>query len=106
MLGVNASNGTFMIAAGTWPRVLPAATPAPTLVYAPTPTAACPGIGDATAGTLCIYAFNVTNVVGLLGFSGGTEQAPQRRYGFAVDVQTMNSAQPAFLLANWAYRVP
>jgi hypothetical protein len=106
MLGVNAPSGTFMIAADTWPRVLAASTPAPTLVYASAPTAACPGIGDATAGTLCIYPFNLVNVGGLFGLSGGTDQAPQRRYGFAVDVRTNNAAQSAFFLANWAYRVP
>jgi hypothetical protein len=109
-IGDNAApNQGFMIVSGAYPRVLRSDTPVPAIEYRAggSTSANCPGIGQsATANVLCIYGYNVSNITGLFGFSGGAGALPNRRYGFSIDVQITTPASAAYFLANWAYRVP
>ena len=97
----------FTLAGDSYSRPLPPGTPQPTLEYVPegTPsTATCPGIGQATAGRLCIYGYNTDNIGSVVnsGLAGGTN----RNFGFSVDIFPSAPAIAGYLLANWAYRVP
>ena len=50
---------TYSLSGGSYPFPLPAGTPAPTLevTLSTTPTANCPGFGQAASGILCIYIY-------------------------------------------------
>jgi hypothetical protein len=99
------ANSGFMLVHGSYSRPLPSGVAAPVLEYVPgAATATCPGIGQATAGRLCIYAFNVSNIASV-SFGGGNSAA-SRRYGFSLDVFPTAPANAGFIIASWAYRVP
>jgi hypothetical protein len=97
----------FTLAGASYPRPLPPGTPQPTLEFIPEgapPTATCPGIGQATAGRLCVYGYNTQNIGSVVN-SGGANLA-NRGFGFSLDIFPAVAASPGYFLANWAYRVP
>jgi hypothetical protein len=105
-LGETAPSGEFLIASASWPRVLPSGTPTITRVITTSTTAECPGVGQAAAGILCIYVYNSSNMTNTGSLSGGSNDADTRRYGFAIDLFIAVDANPAYILATWAYQVP
>ena len=99
------ANSAFTLAESTYPVPLPLATATPTLEYVPgAATATCPGIGQASAGLLCVYGYNTSNI-GSVSF-GGSVSGNSKIYGFSLDVFPTDGTAAGFLLANWAYRVP
>ncbi|MDC4227009.1 MAG: hypothetical protein MPW14_02645 [Candidatus Manganitrophus sp.] len=104
--GRYAANAGFIIISDSYPVPLPAGTAAPILEFVPgTPTATCPGAGQAPAGRLCVYAYNNVNIANAF-LSGGSTGVPQRLFGFSIDVIPTTAASAGFFLASWAYRVP
>lgn len=101
------ADSSFMLVGDSYPQPLPPGTDRPTIerVTPPTFTANCPAIGEAaTAGVLCVYEYNTSNI-NRINHSGGST-GENRLYGFAFDVFPSNSANSGYYLANWAYRVP
>jgi hypothetical protein len=95
----------FTLAEASYPVPLPVGTPTPLLQYVPgAPTAACPGIGQAAPGTLCIYAYNAANINQVT--FGGSINGDSKLYGFSLDVFPTTTTSSGYLLANWAYKVP
>jgi hypothetical protein len=106
LANVHPVNSSFLLVAGSYPLPLPAGTAQPTLEYRAggTPSATCPGVGQATSGRLCIYGFNTSNITGV-SFGGGLTAA-SRIFGFSLDVFPTIAANEGFFIANWAYQVP
>jgi len=103
------ANSSFTIAGASYPVPLPSGVATPTLVYTTSTTPDCPGIGTvATAGTLCVYGYNVSNVqaVSMSGGPGGGAQGENKRFGFSVDIDPTTAASAGYFLASWAYKVP
>jgi hypothetical protein len=101
-----AANEGFWLGQGTFSDPLPVGAAIPTLEYRSggTPSATCPGIGQATAGRLCVYGFNASNVASIS--YGGNISGGSHRFGFGFDIFPTNGAAAGYLIANWAYRVP
>lgn len=95
----------FGVVGASYPFPLPEGTATPALEVTPstTPTANCPGYGEAASGVLCIYTYNTSNFDNALtsgGFSGDN-----KLYGFSIDV-FFNNTNSGWFLASWAYTVP
>jgi hypothetical protein len=103
---IQPANASFTLVSGSYPVPLPPGTPSPTLEYRPgaTTSATCPGIGQATAGRLCVYGFNTLNISSIS--LGGGISPPSQRFGFSLDVISTIVASEGYFIANWAYRVP
>lgn len=96
----------FSLAAGSFPRPLPASVGAPELRFLINgqTSAECPGIGESSPGLLCVYGYNQENIQILeLSADAGNEH---RRYGFELDIFMSESGQGGWLIASWAYEVP
>lgn len=95
----------FGVVGASYPFPLPAGTATPTLEVTPssTPTANCPGYGQAASGVLCIYTYNVLNF-SFASTSGGFS-GNNKLYGFSLDV-FFNDTNYGWFLASWAYTVP
>ena len=101
----HASN-PFILADGSFPSRLPVGTPAPNVSYlAGTTSVACPGVGKASPGRLCIYGYNTENI-DTLNESGVATGVTHWLYGFSLDVFVVDATIPGYLIANWAYKVP
>lgn len=100
-----ANSGGFVVAGASYPVPLPNGTAAPTLEYVAgvTPTATCPGVGQSTAGRLCVYGYNLSNVTSVT--TSGGFNADNSLHGFSLDV-FFNAASAGYILASWAYQVP
>ena len=100
------ANASFILVNGSYPVPLPVGTATPTLEFRPgaTTSATCPGIGQATAGRLCVYGYNTSNIASVS--FGGSVSGASPRFGFSLDVFPTTVASEGFILANWAYRVP
>jgi hypothetical protein len=95
----------FELAAVSFPQPLPASVAGPILEYvASGTTATCPGQGQSTAGRLCVYNFNSSNI-STVDLSAGSAGTP-RRFGASLVPRAANPANPGYLIATWAYRVP
>jgi hypothetical protein len=101
---VHNPGAVFWLAGSSYPVPLPAGTPAPTLEYRSdgSPSATCPGVGQATSGRLCVYGYNTINVSSV-SLSLNDEN---RRYGFSLDITPADVDGDGYMLANWAYQVP
>lgn len=101
-----AANEGFWLGSGTFQNALPPGTPIPTLEYRPgtTTSATCPGIGQATAGRLCVYGYNTSNFSSMS--YGGNISGGSHRFGFGLDLFPTASGSNGYIIANWAYRVP
>ena len=103
---VSPANATFALVHGSYSVPLPVGTATPTLEFraAGTPSATCPGLGQAAAGRLCIYAFNTSNISS--ASYGGGMSGVSPRFGFSLDVFKTAIASEGYIIANWAYRLP
>lgn len=95
----------FVTAAVSFPQPLPSTVATPVLEYVASGTTAnCPGPGQASAGRLCVYSYNTSNMyVDTALASGG---GPLRLYGVGVIPRATDQSQPGWIYATWAYRVP
>ena len=93
----------------SWGAVLPEGVAEPTFDFVTTPDTQCPGVGQATAGRLCIYVISENNRNdGYAYVVGDWWNATNRRYGWAFELEWLTPTPGAFgwLSASWAYQVP
>ena len=93
----------------SWGAVLPAGVAEPTYDFVTSPNTQCPGVGQATAGRLCVYVISQLNRNdGYEHVFGDVWNATNRRYGWAFELEWIPPTETGFgwLNASWAYQVP
>lgn len=90
-----------VVAGASFPAALPAGTGRPLLEVVNGTSVTCPGIGQATAGRLCVYRYNSDNI-NSVGYDANSNNE-NRRFGFSLSITPVVQADPGYLLANWAY---
>ena len=71
-----------------WGAVLPAGVAEPTYDFVTSPNTQCPGVGQATAGRLCVYVISQINRNdGYEHVFGNVWNATNRRYGWAFELE-------------------
>ena len=94
----------FLVTGGSYAVPLPAGVATPTVVWATSTSVQCPGIGQATAGVLCVYDYASQNISSVNSSTGAVGE--NRRFGFSVDVYPATASSAGHLIASWAYQVP
>jgi hypothetical protein len=92
----------------SWGAVLPAGVAEPTYDFVTAPNTQCPGVGQATAGRLCVYVISQLNRNdGYEHVFGDVWNATNRRYGWAFELEWIPPTDGfGWLNASWAYQVP
>jgi hypothetical protein len=92
----------------SWGAILPAGVAEPTYDFVTSTNTQCPGVGQATAGRLCVYVISQLNRNdGYEHVFGDVWNATNRRYGWAFELEwTPPTDGFGWLNASWAYQVP
>jgi hypothetical protein len=98
------ANSGFAVAGAGYPVPLPAGVATPTVAWATSTTVQCPGIGQSTAGVLCVYDYASQNINSVNSSTGSGGE--NKRFGFSADVFPVTASDPGQLIASWAYQVP
>jgi hypothetical protein len=106
---LSAPGQTTGVVADSWGAVLPAGVAEPTYDFVTSPNPQCPGVGQATAGRLCVYVISQFNRYdGSEYVFGDVWSEANRRYGWAFEIEWTPPTQNGIgsLNASWAYQVP
>jgi hypothetical protein len=110
MVTENSAPGESLGVVGdSWGAVLPVGVAEPTYDFVTSPNPQCPGVGQATAGRLCVYVLSQSNRHdGYEIVWGDVWNATNRRYGWAFELEWTPPTQNGigWLNASWAYQVP
>jgi hypothetical protein len=110
MVTENSAPGESLGVVGdSWGAVLPAGVAEPTYDFVTSPNTQCPGVGQATAGRLCVYVISQVNRNdGYEHVFGDVWNATNRRYGWAFEIEWIPPTENeiGWLNASWAYQVP
>ena len=105
---ISAPRQSTGVVGDTWGAVLPAGVAEPTYDFVTSPNTQCPGVGQATAGRLCVYVISQLNRNdGYEHVFGDVWNATNRRWlGFRARVDSAHGNGIGWLNASWAYQVP
>ena len=106
---ISAPRQSTGVVGDSWGAVLPAGVAEPTYDFVTSPNTQCPGVGQATAGRLCVYVISQLNRNdGYEHVFGDVWNATNRRYGWAFELEWIPPTETGigWLNASWAYQVP
>ena len=106
---ISAPGQSTGVVGDNWGAVLPAGVAEPTYDFVTSPNTRCPGVGQATAGRLCVYVISQLNRnEGYEHVFGNVWNATNRRYGWAFELEWIPPTEHGigWLNASWAYQVP